>query len=108
MLFRNARRVKPERTTLYASNVDLPVHLSAKLHSAPRAGCCARYTVAPGVDTVVVPDFDIDLLGHSYFGQAEALLHDMFDLIRHGDPPARRQRISPTVDEGSSFWKLGR
>jgi hypothetical protein len=57
---------------------------------------------------IVVPDFDIDLLGHSYFAQAEALLHDMYDLIRHGAPPAMRQRISPTVDEGSVFWKLRR
>jgi esterase/lipase superfamily enzyme len=110
-LFLNLARLYPEhaeRTTLYASNVDLAVHLSAKLHSAPRAGYYAPYTVAPGVDTVVVPDFDIDLLGHSYFAQAEALLHDMYDLIRHGAPPALRQRISPTVDEGLSFWKLRR
>ena len=27
-----------ERTTLYASNADLAVHLSSKLHDAPRAG----------------------------------------------------------------------
>jgi hypothetical protein len=26
----------------------------------------------PGVDTVAVPDFDIGLLGHSYFAQALA------------------------------------
>jgi esterase/lipase superfamily enzyme len=110
-LFLNLARFYPEhaeRTTLYASNGDLPVHLSAKLHEAPRAGYYAPYTVAPGVDTVAVPDFDIDLLGHSYFAQAEALLHDIYDLIRHGDPPAMRQRISPTVDEGASFWKLRR
>ena len=108
-LFLSLARLYPEhaeRTTLYASDVDLPVHLSAKLHDAPRAGYYAPYTVAPGVDTVVVPDFDIDLLGHSYFAQAEALLHDMYDLIRHGAAPALRQRISPTVHEGYSFWKL--
>jgi esterase/lipase superfamily enzyme len=110
-LFLNLARLYPEhaeRTTLYASDVDLAVHLSAKLHSAPRAGYFAPYTVAPGVDTVVVPDFDIDLLGHSYFAQAEALLHDMYDLIRYGAPPGQRQRISPAVDEGSSFWKFRR
>jgi esterase/lipase superfamily enzyme len=110
-LFLNLARLYPEhaaRTTLYASDVDLPVHLSAKLHEAPRAGYYAPYTVAPGVDTVAVPDFDIDLLGHSYFAQAEALLHDMYDLIRHGAPPTVRQRISPTVHEGSPFWKLRR
>jgi esterase/lipase superfamily enzyme len=110
-LFLNLARLYPEhaaRTTLYASGVDLPVHLSAKLHDAPRAGYYAPYTVAPGVDTVAVPDFDIDLLGHSFFAQAEALLHDMYDLMRHGEAPGRRQRIFPTVAEGSAFWKLRR
>src|SRR5262249_328520 len=99
-LFLNRARLYPEhaeRTTLYASDVGLPVHLSARLHEAPRAGYFAPYTVAPGVDTIAVPDFDIDLLGHSYFAQAEALLHDMYDLIRHGAPPTARQRISRTV-----------
>lgn len=95
-----------ERTTLYASDGDLPVHLSAKLHDAPRAGYFTPYTVSHGVDTVAVPDFDIDLLGHSYFAQAEALLHDIYDLMRHGEAPGKRQRITPAFDGGVSFWKL--
>ncbi len=110
-LFLDLARLYPEhaeRTTLYASDGDLPVHLSAKLHDAPRAGYFEPYTVAPGVDTVAVPDFDLDLLGHSYFAQAEALLHDMFDLMRRGEPPAKRQRITPAVHQGTTFWKLGR
>lgn len=85
-----------ERTTLYASDGDKPVATSAWLHQSPRAGYFPPVTVAEGVerlDTVAVPDFDLDLLGHSYFARAEALLHDMFDLIRHGTPPARRQRL---------------
>ena len=97
-----------ERTTLYASNRDLPVHASARLHDAPRAGYYAPYTVAAGIDTVAVPDFDIDLLGHSYFAQAEALLHDIHDLMRHGEPPARRQRIVSDSHEGVGFWRLKR
>ncbi len=108
-LFLDLARLYPEhgeRITLYASDGDLPVHLSAKLHDAPRAGYFTPYTVTPGVDTVAVPDFDIDLLGHSYFAQAEALLHDIYDLMRHGEPPGRRQRILPAVHEGVSFWKL--
>lgn len=97
-----------ERTTLYASNADLPVHLSSKLHAAPRAGYFEPMTVAPGIDTVAVPDFDLDLLGHSYFAQAEALLHDLYDLIRHDEAPARRQRLTPAVHEGVGFWRLRR
>ena len=97
-----------ERTTLYASAHDKPVHLSAKLHDAPRAGYFVPYTVAAGMDTVAVPDFDIDLLGHSYFAQAEALLHDIYDLMRHGKPPAQRQRPKLASYDGLSFWKLGK
>lgn len=111
-LFLDLARLYPEhaeRTTLYASQGDLPVHLSAGLHEAPRAGYYPPYTVAPGmVDTVAVPDFDIDLLGHSYFAQAEALLHDIYDLMRYGEPPGKRQRIEPAVYEGTAFWKLRR
>ena len=97
-----------ERTTLYASDGDKAVHLSAELHDAPRASYFIPFTVAPGVDTVAVTDFDIDLLGHGYFAQAEALLHDIYDAMRHSQPPVRRQRIMPAFHEGVSFWKLRR
>lgn len=110
-LFLDLARLYPEhseRTTLYASDSDLPVHLSSKLHDAPRAGYFTPYTVVPSMDTIAVPDFDIDMLGHSYFAQAEALLHDMFDLMRRGEAPGKRQRVSPTVHEGLTFWKLRR
>lgn len=110
-LFLDLAMLYPEhadRTTLYASDGDLPVHLSSKLHDAPRAGYFKPYTVTPGVDTVAVPDFDVDLLGHSYFAQAEALLHDIYDLIRHNQAPAQRQRITAAFDAGMAFWKIGR
>lgn len=110
-LFLDLARLYPEhaeRATLYASDKDKAVHLSAKLHDAPRAGYFTPYTVTAGVDTVAVPSFDIDLLGHGYFAQAEALLHDIHDLMRHGEPPGQRQRIMPAAHEGLSFWKLRR
>jgi esterase/lipase superfamily enzyme len=108
-LFLDLARVFPlcaERTTLYASNADLPVHVSARLHDAPRAGYFTPYTVAPGIDTVAVPDFDIDLLGHSYFAQAGALLDDMRELMHKGTSPASRERLTPDIHEGHGFWKL--
>lgn len=97
-----------ERTTLYASRGDWPVWISDKFHDAPRAGYFTPYTVTPGVDTIAVPDFDVDLLGHSYFAQAEALLHDIYDLMRNNQNPAQRQRIAPDLHEGTAFWKLRR
>ncbi|MFB1490058.1 MULTISPECIES: alpha/beta hydrolase [unclassified Thiocapsa] len=95
-LFLDLARLYPnhsERTTLYASDADKAVHLSARVHDAPRAGYFKPYTVVDGVNTIAVPDFDVDLLGHSYFAEAEALLHDIFDLMRNNQDPDRRQRL---------------
>lgn len=110
-LFLNLARLFPEcadRTTLYASDGDLPVHLSSKIHDAPRAGYFRPYTVAPSVDTVAVPDFDLDLLGHSYFAQAEYLLYHMRDLMLNGHATVTRNRLRPTAHADGSFWTLRR
>jgi len=97
-----------ERTTLYSSDRDLPVHLSSKLHDAPRAGYFMPYTVIDGVDTVAVPNFDVDLLGHSYFAQAEALLYDIRNLMISNEDPMRRQRIEKLIYEDKILWALKR
>lgn len=110
-LFLDLARLFPdygERTTLYASDGDKAVHLSARLHDAPRAGYFTPYTVTPEVDTIAVPDFDVDLLGHGYFAQADALLHDIFDLMRHDEKPALRQRIRAALHDGVGFWRIRR
>lgn len=98
-----------ERATLYASRGDWPVWLSDKYHAAPRVGYFPPYTVAKDlVDTIAVPDFNVDLLGHSYFAQAEALLYDIYGLMRADKNPAQRPRIEPDFDGETSFWKLNR
>lgn len=104
-LFLNLASLYPqfsERTTLYASHSDEALAASSWLHDYSRAGYLPPVTTAAGIDTIVVPDFDIDLLGHSYFAQAEALLYDMHDLIWHNEPPNQRQRIQPKGDH----WEM--
>jgi esterase/lipase superfamily enzyme len=96
------------RTTLYASQRDIAVHFSAKLHDAPRAGYFTPYTVANSIDTVVVPDFDVDLLGHSYFAKANALLNDIFELMQENKAPSARFRIAKPRPKGELFWSLKR
>jgi esterase/lipase superfamily enzyme len=110
-LFLDLARLLPsraERTTLYASKGDMAVHLSAKLHEAPRAGYFEPYTVVPNIDTIAVPYFDVDLLGHGYFAAADALLHDIFDLIRSNQPPGKRQRVQPLQADGVTLWQVVR
>jgi hypothetical protein len=40
--------------------------------------------------------------------QAEALLHEIVDIMRHNEAPAQRQRITPAVYEGTDLWRLRR
>src|SRR5262249_22486699 len=81
-LFRNLAGVFPhfgERTTMYVSRKDRAVAASAWLHAYDRVGLAPPVTVVPPIDTVEVPSFNVfDLLGHSYFAEAEGLLHDIF------------------------------
>jgi hypothetical protein len=64
--------------------------------------------VAPNIDTICVPDFDIDLLGHSYFAQAEALLNDIFALLTTKVGVGDRQRIDPLTADDQKCWQIRR
>jgi esterase/lipase superfamily enzyme len=108
-LFRDLAKLYPafaENTTLYTSCGDLPVHASAKLHAAPRAGYFAPYTVVPGIDTVAIPDFDLDLLGHTYFAQAKSLLDDLHLLMFPERSAELQRQIVKTHEDGMDFWLL--
>ena len=40
--------------------------------------------------------------------EAEALLHDLYDLMRHNQAPGQRQRIKSALDGIQQFWRLVR
>ena len=110
-LFLDLAKIYPQfsdRTTLYQSNGDSALYLSRQIHHNPRAGYFLPYTVVPGIDSIAVPFFNVDLLGHTYFAKAEALLHDMHDLIQTNAPPRSRQRIEPLRAGSESLWRLRR
>lgn len=94
------------RTTLYASKSDRALGISATIHGNPRAGYYEPYTVVDGIDSIAVPGFNIDLLGHNYFASAAPLLFDIFTLLQHNSPPIRRQRVKPLQAPYASLWEL--
>jgi len=96
-----------ERTTLYASRADLAVYTSKWIHGSPRAGYFDPYTVVDRIDTIEVPDFDLDLIGHGYFAEAKALLYDMYGLIRTNAPPDQRPNLTPVSSLDGNFWRFG-
>ena len=96
-----------QRTTLYVSPRDKALRLSRWLHGAPRAGFTPPVTCVAGIDTVEIPDFDLDILGHSYFAKAAGVLSDMFILLRHNSPPNERQRLSEASrPDGAAYWTM--
>jgi esterase/lipase superfamily enzyme len=97
-----------ERTTLYVSRNDRAIAASKWLHSYDRIGLSPPVAVFEGIDTIEVPKFNVfDLLGHGYFAEAEALLSDLYHLIRHDAHPKDRQRLLQAMtSDGSSYWVM--
>lgn len=93
------------RGTVYASADDRAVRVSAWLQG-DRVGYIPPVTATPNLErlnTVVVPGVGIDLIGHSYFGQASGLLNDINLLFSNDWPPSRRPRLTYR-DEG--YWEM--
>ncbi len=99
------------RFTLYASDQDLPVALSAWLHGEPRLG-------SGGTDIAVFNKLDsIDAsaitrewfgLSHSYFGDNDSVLSDLFVLIHQGTEPDQRPRLRAVSGSRGRYWEFRR
>ncbi|UVH55110.1 alpha/beta fold hydrolase [Variovorax paradoxus] len=71
-----------ERTTLYVSKKDKPVHFSRKVHDMDRVGAPPGFAKIDRIDTVeVVAKTGLLELGHSYFAEFSPLLDEIGDLI---------------------------
>jgi len=110
-LFRQLAVAYPQlsvRTTIYISPRDWAVRVSRLLRlRAARVGFAPPVTVMPGMDTVWVPDFHLDLLGHSYYAKAAGVLNDMAELLRRDDAPSARPRlVSEQAAAGLPYWRM--
>ncbi|WP_143138949.1 alpha/beta hydrolase [Lentzea waywayandensis] len=99
-LFKELAVVYPSisrRTTMYVSAKDKALDMSGWLAGASRAGLTPPVTVVPEIDTIEVTDIDLSVLGHSYYAEAEAVLYDIDELLRHDPDPGNRMRLRPSV-----------
>jgi esterase/lipase superfamily enzyme len=111
-LFRDLAAVYPKvsnRTTMYVSARDRALQMSKFLQHSDRAGFTPPITVVPNIDTVEVTDIDLTVLGHGYYSEAEPVLYDMNDVLRHNSPPGSRQRIRRAGGSGQPlYWVIGK
>jgi esterase/lipase superfamily enzyme len=92
------------RATLYASSNDLALKASKAYQGYQRAGDTQpTVIVVPGIDTIDVSAVDTDLLGHSYYGDNQSVISDLFYLFE-GVPPGQRTRLRTAQSATGSYW----
>ena len=96
-----------KQVTLYASSDDRALIASKRVHGYPRAGeSGANIVIVPGIETIDVSGIDLSLLGHSYYGDSEPLLRDLFGVVRARLlAPQRQSLVSRRLGE-LVYWQL--
>ncbi len=94
------------RITLYASENDMALNFSSTLHGGvPRAGTAGPdILVVPGLDTIDMSQVETDFLGHSYYGDDEAVILDLLSLFWRGSPPTERCGMQPAEKNQKAYW----
>lgn len=93
--------------TLYASSQDQALIASRKVNGYPRAGDSgADLVIAPGIETIDVSGTDLSLLGHSYYGDNEIMLRDLYDVVRARLPATERTSLIQRALGTMTYWQL--
>ena len=96
-----------DHVTLYASSDDQALIASRKVNGYPRAGDSgADIVIAPGIETVDVSGTDLSLLGHSYYGDNETMLRDLYDVVRARLPATKRNSLIQRSAGTMIYWQL--
>jgi esterase/lipase superfamily enzyme len=99
------------RFTLYASNQDLPVAISAWLHGEPRLGSGGPgIAVLPSLDSIDASQITKEWFGlsHSYFGDNETVMSDLFLVIHQGLAPNKLPRLAKAKGNRGEYWEFRR
>lgn len=95
------------QVTLYASSDDRALIASKQVHGYPRAGeSGANIVIVPGIETIDVSGIDLSLLGHSYYGDSEPMLRDLFGVVRARLLAPQRQSLVSRRSGELVYWQL--
>ncbi|QDS87677.1 hypothetical protein EC9_18560 [Rosistilla ulvae] len=95
------------QVTLYASSDDQALIASKKVHGHPRAGESGdQIVVVEGIETIDVSGIDLSLLGHSYYGDNETMLRDLYELVRQRLPAPQRAMLIAREAGELVYWQL--
>lgn len=96
-----------KQVTLYASSDDQALIASKTVHGYPRAGeSGASIVVVPGIETIDVSGIDLSLLGHSYYGDSESMLRDLYNVLYTRLPASQRTALVVRPYGELHYWQL--
>jgi esterase/lipase superfamily enzyme len=97
------------QVTLYASSTDQALIASKQVHGYPRAGDSGpSVVIVPGVETIDVSGIDLSLLGHSYYGDNDSILRDLYEVVRARLPAPERALLTTRRHGDMTYWQLAR
>jgi esterase/lipase superfamily enzyme len=97
------------RVTLYASTKDRAIGASEGAHDNPRIGDFQTLlTVPQGIEVIDASNVDVGGLGHSYYGDSEAVMADICYMLSLGERAAKRALTltGSTTPGGAPCWSV--
>ncbi len=107
-----AVRSTTKSLTLYASNYDRALSLSAAIHQEPRLGQAGSdLALFPDVETIDASNIDRSfvnrsLLGHSYYGDSLSVVKDLESLIVGAQPASQRAGLTLIPSDFVPYWQI--
>ena len=97
-------RKTAKRVTLYASSKDKALMISKEINGGLRRAGDAdeEIIVLPGMDTIDVSNVDTSLMGHTYFGDNNSVIADIYQLLK-GLSPFNRSLVPKTLRD-TKYW----
>ena len=99
-------RKAAKRVTLYASSNDVALVRSKKYQgNYPRAGHTGDgIVIVEDIDSIDASEVDTSLIGHSYYGDNDSVLSDLFYLLKDGKPPGKRFGLVEKECSAGKYW----
>ncbi|MDD2721840.1 MAG: alpha/beta hydrolase [Gallionella sp.] len=93
--------------TLYASSKDMALKFSEMINGGQRLGDAdPSIVVLPGMDSIDASNVKTDLIGHSYYADANSVLSDIFEVVRSAQPETVHSRIEEVITAFGRFWRF--